>query len=97
MTRIACFGLVVLFSLSGLVRADQDETVLGKTRTQWLQLLKTAKQAKVRRAALIARAEAIESMVNNGSKVEEIEQVLQAFHSREAPRREDELHVIARN
>ena len=50
-----------------------------------------------RRAALIARAEAIESMVNNGSKVEEIEQVLQAFHSREAPRRDNELHVTARN
>jgi HEAT repeat protein len=58
MIRIISFSLVSLLVLSCLVRAEaawaDDETVRGKTRSQWLQLLKMAKEAKVRRAALIA-------------------------------------------
>jgi HEAT repeat protein len=54
MIRITIAGIAALFCFTCLLRADQDETVLGKTRTQWLQLLKTAKEVKVRRAALIA-------------------------------------------
>jgi HEAT repeat protein len=54
MTRITSFGLAAFLCLTGLIHADQDEVVGGKSRTQWLQLLKMAKESKVRRAALLA-------------------------------------------
>ncbi len=54
MTRHAVCSLVFLVCLVGSVRADQEETVLGKKRSEWLQLLKSAKEPKVRRASLIA-------------------------------------------
>jgi HEAT repeat protein len=53
MPRLISLSLIGLLVLSCLVRAD-DETVAGKTRSEWLQLLKMAKETKVRRAALIA-------------------------------------------
>jgi HEAT repeat protein len=53
MTRIACLGLATIIGMTLPARAD-DESVLGKTRSQWLELLKSGKQTKLRRAALIA-------------------------------------------
>src|SRR5262245_45535723 len=50
-----------------------------------------------RPAALMARAQAIESMIANGNTVEEVEQMLHAFHGRATSPRDDDFHVVARN
>jgi len=53
MMRLASLAVAVLLCLTLLVRAD-DETVLGRTRTEWLQLLRMARETKIRQAALLA-------------------------------------------
>src|SRR5262245_4077933 len=45
---------VCLLLLSPLICLAQDDPVLGKKRGEWLEILKTHKETKFRRAALIA-------------------------------------------
>src|SRR5260370_6966457 len=49
---VVCLGIVAC--LTCLIGAQEEETVLGKKRSEWLKLLKGSKEAKFRRASLIA-------------------------------------------
>src|SRR6516165_2369178 len=49
---VVSLGIVAL--LTCMSHAQEEETVLGKKRSEWLKLLKESKQAKFRRASLIA-------------------------------------------
>ena len=49
---VVSLGIVALLTCMG--HAQEEETVLGKKRSEWLKLLKESKQAKFRRASLIA-------------------------------------------
>jgi HEAT repeat protein len=51
--RVGCLlaGLLLLVSTS---RGQQDESVLGKNAAEWLKVLRDGKEAKLRRAAVIA-------------------------------------------
>src|SRR5262245_24295339 len=57
----------------------------------------SVEKAADRPAALMARARAVESMIVAGNTVEEVEQMLQAFHVRATAPRDDDFHVVARN
>jgi hypothetical protein len=50
-----------------------------------------------RPASLIARARAVDSMIVNGNTVDEVEQMLHAFHGRAMAPRDNDFHVIARD
>lgn len=52
--RLASFALVALFAGTASTALAQDETIAGKKVSEWVKILKTHKEVKFRRAAVIA-------------------------------------------
>src|SRR5438552_4121939 len=52
--RLCLLSLAFLISLANAVCLGQEEEVLGKKRSEWLVILKSHKEPKLRRAAVIA-------------------------------------------
>lgn len=89
--RSRVFPGIVLLTLFCVAPASGDDPVLGKKKGEWIELLKTDKEAKKRRAAVIALGIV-------GPTQDDVDRVLgDTLVSDEAPEVRQQVLIVARN